>query len=85
VEFKSPLDMKTKKQARAFAMRYFQEGWRREGWKIPYQWPDQTAIVLDSEASGRSSEGPWPKVERMWDEMPIEPEAREFLQSCSWR
>ena len=79
-----PSEVQMQKQARAFAMRYFQEGWRREGWKIPYRWPDQTTFVLDSESFERSvHEGPLPNIKRIWDEMKISPEAREFLQSCS--
>ena len=84
-EMKQLLDLGTEIQpsARAFAMRYFQEGWsrRRRG---PFVWPDQQKLILTPEPSERArGESYLPDLLEIWESMRMSPEARKFLQTCS--
>jgi predicted ATPase len=75
---------KLRDQVRSFVMRYLQEGWRREGWKYPYMWPDQAAIIVDKESfERRRDEGPFPDVRRIWRDMKVSPDEQNFLDSCA--
>lgn len=82
-ESKSRLDVEMQKQARAFAMRNFQEDWPRRR-KRPFDWPDQAKVVLTPEPRERNrGDGDLPDLRDMWEGMRISSAAREFLLSCS--
>lgn len=83
-EKKSPLDRETQKQAEAFAMRKFQEGWIGSQ-RRPFYWPDQAKVVLTpwTSESKRDDRG-LPPLREIWKGMRVSSEAvREFLLSCS--
>jgi hypothetical protein len=83
-ERSSPLDSEVQKQARAFAMRKFQEG-RVSTRKRPFDWPDQPKVILTPEIPERKRGDRYlPYLREIWEGMKISSEAaREFLLSCS--
>jgi predicted ATPase len=78
------LNEETRKQARAFAMRKFQEGLLRSR-KTPFNWPDQQKVVLTPEATERKRGAPnLPLLRDIWAGMKFSSEAtRKLLLSSS--
>lgn len=80
-EIKEPVGLR--KQARSFAMRYFDEGWSRKS-RGRFQWPDQSKVVLFSSSSEREyNKLRLPDLEEVLADMKLSPEARRFLKTCS--
>ena len=78
----SQLDVETQRQARAFAMRKFQEGSLRRR-NRPFNWPDQAKVVLTRESPEPGRDKDLPDLNEIWEGMRISPETRELLLSCS--
>lgn len=73
----------TLKNARAFAMRYFQEHWFRTRVE-PFEWPDQAKVLLTPSSLERTYDERFlPDLREVWEGMRVSSEARQFLQSCS--
>lgn len=82
IEERPSLDLETQKQARAFAMRWFEESLLGRG-RI-FDWPDQAKIILgpndlDIKEGGRHL----PKLRDIWESMRTSPDIRKLLLSCS--
>lgn len=79
-----PLDTETQKQARAFAMRKFQEGWPRRS-RRPFDWPDQPKVLLTHEITeSKRGDRRLPYLREIWEDMKFSSESiREFLLSSS--
>jgi len=85
-ETKTPLDLEKQKQARAIAMRFFQESWP-EWRKMPFNWPDQTKVILNpesSESKRRSERLPdLREIWAYWSKMGLSTETLRVLQAYS--
>lgn len=83
MEKRPTLDVEVQRQARAVAMRFFQESWlpRR---RRPYDWPDQAKVVLTPEPRERERGARYlPNLREIWKGMRTTSEARSLLRSCS--
>lgn len=81
-EEKLSLDLETQKQARAFAMRRFEEIFLKS--KQPFEWPDQAKILIGPSDSDRKEDG-WhlPNLRDIWEDMRISLDVKKLLLSCS--
>ena len=82
-EMKPAAELEMKKQARAFAMRFFEEnGFGNK--KGPFKWPDQAKVVLTSGYRERTrGEEYLPDPRVIWEQMRTSSEVRKFLETCS--
>lgn len=79
---KSLLDEDIQKQARAFAMRWFEEALIRQ--KKPFIWPDQAKVILTPEGlESRIGDRRLPSLHEIWEDMRVPSSVRELLLSCS--
>ena len=79
---KSFLDAEIQKQARAFAMRWFEEALTRR--KRPFIWPDQAKVILTPEGlEKRHKDRRLPSLHEIWKDMRVPPSVHELLFSCS--
>lgn len=79
---KLPLNIDLQKQARAFAMRWFDE--QSEHRKRPFNWPDQEKVVLTAEDSKKKrGDRNLPNLRDIWRDMKISSADQELLLSCS--
>jgi predicted ATPase len=79
---KAPLDVKLKRQVQSIAMRFFQESWSQRR-KRPFDWPDQTKVILTPESLEPKRNHRLPDLREIWEVMRFSPELREFIQACS--
>jgi predicted ATPase len=78
----SPLDVGLQKQARAFAMRFFQGGLGMR--RMPFAWPDLMKMTLTPERSKPENiDNRLPNLLEIWEGMKLSREARKFLETCS--
>ena len=81
-EKKLQVDAEIQKQARAFAMRWFDERLTRR--KRPFDWPDQTRVVLTPESSERRrGDRDLPYLRDIWKDIPVSSADRARLRSYS--
>ncbi|MFC7336132.1 AAA family ATPase [Haloferula chungangensis] len=77
------VDAELEEMARSAALRFFHEDWLRHR-KRPYDWPDQSNVVLNpGERERKSSEGYLPDPREIWDRMRMSEDAKKRLQSAS--
>ena len=79
---KLPLAAEVQRQARAFAMRWFDEGLTQR--KRPFDWPDQAKVVITPKESDRKRGDRYlPNLRDIWADMKISSADLKFLLSCS--
>lgn len=85
-EKEQSLDDEAQRQAKAYAMRFFQEGWARRR-DNPFNWPDQSKVVLSPEPSERRpEERALPELReiwRYWEDVKVLAGVQGLLRSCS--
>lgn len=80
-EEKLELNADLQKQARAFAMRWFDE--ELKGRKRPFAWPDQEKVVLSLSSERQRGGKNLPSLRRIWADIDVSPSVRSILLSHS--